>query len=54
MIRADREREDAHPVYEAFFSNKIAETFRDDEARTKAIIAYMGLIKQWTTSLACY
>ena len=46
LIRADREREDAHPVYEAFFSNKIAETFRDDEARTKAIIAYMGLIKQ--------
>lgn len=46
LIRDAMEREDANPVYEAFFTNKIAETFRDDEARTKAIIAYMGLIKQ--------
>jgi len=46
LIRADQEREAANPVYEAFFTNKIAETFRDDAARTKAIIAYMGLIKQ--------
>lgn len=46
LIRAEQERQDAHPVYEAFFSNKIAKTFQNDEARTKAIIAYMGLIKQ--------
>jgi len=46
LIRDEAEREDANPVYEAFFTNKIAETFRDDEARTKAVIAYMGLIKQ--------
>lgn len=46
LIRDDCERENAHPVYEAFFSNKIAQTFQNDEARTKAIIAYMGLIKQ--------
>ena len=46
LIREAREREDAHPVYRAFFSNPIAETFRDDSARNKAIIAYMGLIKQ--------
>lgn len=46
LIRSEDERNDAHPVYEAFFSNKIAETFQNDDARTKAIIAYMGLIKQ--------
>ena len=46
LIREAREREDAHPVYQAFFSNPIAATFRDDSARNKAIIAYMGLIKQ--------
>ena len=46
LIRDAAERENANPVYEAFFNNKIAETFRDDSARTKAIIAYMGLIKQ--------
>lgn len=46
LIRAEGEIIDAHPVYEAFFSNKIAQTFQDDDARTKAIIAYMGLIKQ--------
>ena len=46
LIRDEAERENANPVYESFFTNKIAETFRDDEARNKAIIAYMGLIKQ--------
>ena len=46
LIRDDCERQDAHPVYEAFFNNRIAKTFQNDEARTKAIIAYMGLIKQ--------
>ena len=46
LIRHEAERENANPVYESFFTNKIAETFRDDEARNKAIIAYMGLIKQ--------
>ena len=46
LIRDEAERANANPVYEAFFTNKIAETFRNDEARTKAIIAYMGLIKQ--------
>ncbi|MGC6454572.1 MAG: sulfatase-like hydrolase/transferase [Candidatus Puniceispirillaceae bacterium] len=46
LIRDAGERDDANPVYEAFFTKKIAETFRNDEARTKAIIAYMGLVKQ--------
>ena len=46
LIRHEAECVNANPVYESFFTNKIAETFRDDEARDKAIIAYMGLIKQ--------
>lgn len=46
LIRDEAEREDPHPVYEAFFNNGIAKTFQNEEARTKAIIAYMGLIKQ--------
>ena len=46
LIRDEAERQSANPVYESFFTNKIAETFQNDEARNKAIIAYMGLIKQ--------
>ena len=46
LIRHEAERQEANPVYESFFTNKIAETFQNDEARNKAIIAYMGLIKQ--------
>ena len=46
LIRTEAEKENPHPVYEAFFNNKIAKTFQNDEARIKAIIAYMGLIKQ--------
>ena len=46
LIRDQVERQDANPVYESFFTNKIAETFQNDEARNKAIVAYMGLIKQ--------
>ena len=46
LIRDEAERQNANPVYESFFTNKIAETFQNDEARDKAIIAYMGLIKQ--------
>ncbi len=52
LIRHEAERENANSVYESFFNNKIAETFRDDEARNKAIIAYMGLIKQCDDHLA--
>ncbi|MDE2694164.1 MAG: sulfatase-like hydrolase/transferase [Paracoccaceae bacterium] len=46
LIRDDKEREDPNPVYQAFFNNKIAKTFQNDEARSKALVAYMGLIKQ--------
>ncbi|MEM6305817.1 MAG: sulfatase-like hydrolase/transferase [Pseudomonadota bacterium] len=40
------EREDPHPVYGAYQSNKIAQAFHKDEVRAKVIPAYMGLIKQ--------
>ena len=40
------EREDAHPVYDAYMGNKIATAFQQDEVREKVIPAYMGLIKQ--------
>ena len=44
--RDARERDDPHPVYAAFMSNKIAKAFQQDEVRQKVIPAYMGLIKQ--------
>ena len=44
--RAGREREQAHPVFEAFMSRKVATAFQDDAVRQKVIPAYMGLIKQ--------
>ncbi len=45
-VRHDSERNDAHPVYAAYQSNKIAAAFQRDEVREKVIPAYMGLIKQ--------
>ena len=44
--RADRERDDPHPVYGAYMENKIAAAFQNDDVRAKVIPAYMGLIKQ--------
>ncbi|MEQ9449511.1 MAG: hypothetical protein RLN70_11500, partial [Rhodospirillaceae bacterium] len=44
-IRADVERDNAHPVYVAFMANKIAAAFQQDDVRRKVIPAYMGLIK---------
>ena len=32
LIRTEAEKENPHPVYEAFFNNKIAKTFQNDEA----------------------
>jgi arylsulfatase A-like enzyme len=40
------ERENAHPVYDAYMSNKIAAAFQNDDVRAKVVPAYMGLIKQ--------
>lgn len=40
------ERNNAHPVYDAFMGNKIATAFQQEEVRQKVIPAYMGLIQQ--------
>ncbi|MEO9528745.1 sulfatase-like hydrolase/transferase [Roseibium sp.] len=40
------ERENPHPVYDAFMGNRIAQAFQRDDVRQKVIPAYMGLIKQ--------
>jgi arylsulfatase A-like enzyme len=45
-VRSEVERQDPHPVYRAFMSNKIGKSFSRDEVREKVIPAYMGLIKQ--------
>ncbi len=45
-VRHPLEREDPHPVYGAFMSNRIARAFQQDIVREKVIPAYMGLIKQ--------
>jgi arylsulfatase A-like enzyme len=45
-IRADNERKDAHPVYDAFMNGPVGRAFQDDAVRQKVIPAYMGLIKQ--------
>jgi arylsulfatase A-like enzyme len=44
--RHDVERQDPHPVYEAYMGNRIAAAFQRDDVRRKVIPAYMGLIKQ--------
>lgn len=44
--RSEVEREDPHPVYDAYMHNKIAAAFQKDEVRKKVIPAYMGLIRQ--------
>lgn len=44
--RSHVERQNPHPVFDAFMNNKIAAAFQQDEVREKVIPAYMGLIKQ--------
>ncbi|MCY6382298.1 sulfatase-like hydrolase/transferase [Hoeflea prorocentri] len=45
-LRHSIEREDPHPVYEAYMGNRIATAFQREDVRQKVIPAYMGLIKQ--------
>ena len=45
-VRHPDERQNPHPVYEAFMSNAIGQAFSRDDVREKVIPAYMGLIKQ--------
>ena len=44
--RSDKEKENPHPVYEAFMNNAIGQAFSRDEVRDKVVPAYMGLVKQ--------
>jgi len=44
--RSEIEKDNAHPVFDAYMGNKIAQAFQLEEVRQKVIPAYMGLIKQ--------
>jgi len=46
VVRSDEEREDPHPVYEAYFNNAIASAISTPGVRDTVVPAYMGLIKQ--------
>ncbi len=45
-VRADHEREDAHPVYREYRKHEESAAFARDEVRRTVIPAYMGLVKQ--------
>ena len=44
--RSELERENAHPVYRAFFEQGLSKAFWREETRAAVIPAYMGLVKQ--------
>ncbi|KNG93609.1 sulfatase-like hydrolase/transferase [Pseudaestuariivita atlantica] len=44
--RQEAEKENAHPVYNAFMNGPVGRAFWREDAREKVIPAYMGLIKQ--------
>ncbi len=44
--RSEAEKQNAHPVYEAYFSNAIAKAISTEGIREKVVPAYMGLVKQ--------
>ena len=46
VVRSERERRDAHPVYRAFMDLRVSNAFARDEVRKEVIPVYMGLIKQ--------
>lgn len=46
VVRSQAERENQHPVFEAFQNNAIGRAFSRMEVRDKVVPAYMGLIKQ--------
>ena len=45
-VRAEHERDDAHPVYRAFRQHPEGVAFSRDKVRRTVIPAYMGLVKQ--------
>ncbi|MCP4430822.1 MAG: sulfatase-like hydrolase/transferase, partial [Gammaproteobacteria bacterium] len=46
VVRSDRERENAHPVYQAFMQQEYSQSFARDDVRELVVPVYMGLIKQ--------
>lgn len=44
--RSEAEREDANPVFEAYFNSRICRAFSQDKVREAMLGAYMGLITQ--------
>lgn len=46
VVRDERERRDAHPVFQGFMAMDVSKTFSRDEVREAVLGAYMGLIKQ--------
>ncbi len=46
VSRSQAERENPHPVYQAFQNFRVARNFARDEVRARVLPAYMGLIKQ--------
>ncbi|MBE0624819.1 MAG: sulfatase-like hydrolase/transferase [Burkholderiales bacterium] len=45
-VRSEAERATLHPVMQAFMKHRHSQTFSRDEVRSRAIPAYMGLIRQ--------
>lgn len=45
-VRSDAEREQPHPIYQAFLNSRVSRAFSRDEVREAVIPAYMGLITQ--------
>lgn len=46
VMRHDIERQNPHPVYEAFMNQRASQVFSRDGVRNHVLPAYMGLIKQ--------
>ena len=44
--RSEKERENPHPVYQAFMNHDASRSFSQDEVRNTVLVGYMGLIKQ--------
>ena len=47
-----KEKETAHPVYQAFMNMEVGQTFSRDDVRQTVLPAYMGLIKEIDDQLA--
>lgn len=45
-VRDEAEKDDPHPVFDAFMNGRIGKAFQRDDVRDVVIPAYMGLIKQ--------